>query len=69
MRAASASGPGLRGITSSCSIMMGMDKNPTMKRDIRMARDCYDDCIAFLDEQLVGCSTSYEARGFSTTPR
>ena len=23
-----------------------------MKRDIQMARDCYDDCIAFLDEQL-----------------
>ncbi len=23
-----------------------------MKRDILMARDCYDDCIAFLDEQL-----------------
>ena len=23
-----------------------------MKRDILMARDCYDDCIAFLDDQL-----------------
>ena len=28
-----------------------------------MARDCYDDCIAFLDEQLGGCSTSCNAGG------
>jgi len=31
---------------------MAVDKNPTIKRDIEMARDCYDDCIAFLDERL-----------------
>jgi arylsulfatase A-like enzyme len=31
---------------------MAMDNNPTMKRDIQMARDCYDDCIAFLDDEL-----------------
>ena len=28
------------------------DKNKMPARDIKMARDCYDDCIAFLDEQL-----------------
>jgi len=26
--------------------------DPTVKRDVQMARDCYDDCIAFLDDQL-----------------
>ena len=31
---------------------MQMDKKRLMKRDVEMARDCYDDCIAFLDEQL-----------------
>jgi arylsulfatase A-like enzyme len=31
---------------------MDIQKKSTMKRDIQMARDCYDDCIAFLDEQL-----------------
>jgi arylsulfatase A-like enzyme len=31
---------------------MGMDKASAPKRDLQMARDCYDDCIAFLDEQL-----------------
>ncbi len=31
---------------------MAMDKSSITKRDIQMARDCYDDCIAFLDEQL-----------------
>ena len=31
---------------------IGMNKNQRRKRDIRMAWDCYDDCIAFLDEQL-----------------
>jgi arylsulfatase A-like enzyme len=31
---------------------MDLENNPTVKRDIRMAHDCYDDCIAFLDEQL-----------------
>jgi arylsulfatase A-like enzyme len=30
----------------------GMDKKAMTKRDVQMARDCYDDCIAFLDEQL-----------------
>ena len=28
------------------------DKSKMTPRDILMARDCYDDCIAFLDEQL-----------------
>jgi len=31
---------------------MAMENNPTLKRDTQMALDCYDDCIAFLDEQL-----------------
>jgi arylsulfatase A-like enzyme len=28
------------------------NKNEVTKRDVRMARDCYQDCIAFLDERL-----------------
>jgi arylsulfatase A-like enzyme len=31
---------------------VGLIKNFVPKRDLAMARDCYDDCIAFLDEQL-----------------
>jgi arylsulfatase A-like enzyme len=31
---------------------VGLDKDSLSDRDIVMARDCYDDCIAFLDEQL-----------------
>jgi arylsulfatase A-like enzyme len=31
---------------------MTIDNSPTKDRDIPMARDCYDDCIAFLDDQL-----------------
>ncbi len=31
---------------------MAIDKDTMQKRDITLARDCYDDCIAFLDEQL-----------------
>jgi arylsulfatase A-like enzyme len=31
---------------------MRTDKKLVAKRDVQMARDCYDDCIAFLDEQL-----------------
>jgi arylsulfatase A-like enzyme len=30
----------------------GPGDDPVQKRDILMARDCYDDCIAFLDDQL-----------------
>jgi arylsulfatase A-like enzyme len=32
--------------------IMGIDSSSLLKRDIVLARDCYDDCIAFLDEQL-----------------
>ena len=32
-----------------------------------IARDCYDDCIAFLDEELGVCSISFRLRGFLTT--
>jgi arylsulfatase A-like enzyme len=31
---------------------MATDNIPPAQRDIQMARDCYDDCIAFLDDQL-----------------
>jgi arylsulfatase A-like enzyme len=31
---------------------MAVENNPTMKRDVQMVRDCYDDCIAFLDQEL-----------------
>jgi arylsulfatase A-like enzyme len=31
---------------------VGMDKNLITKRDVLLARDCYHDCIAFLDVQL-----------------
>jgi arylsulfatase A-like enzyme len=31
---------------------MGMESGSIRDRDILLARDCYDDCIAFLDEQL-----------------
>ena len=34
-----------------------------MKRDILMARDCYDDCIAFLDEQLGRLLDELERQG------
>src|SRR5262249_2368841 len=32
--------------------IMGMESRSMQERDILLARDCYDDCIAFLDEQL-----------------
>ena len=31
---------------------VGTDKVKARPRDIQMTRDCYDDCISFLDEQL-----------------
>ena len=31
---------------------VGLLKNSVPRRDLRMALDCYEDCIAFLDEQL-----------------
>jgi arylsulfatase A-like enzyme len=31
---------------------VGVDKTSIAPRDVQLARDCYDDCIAFLDEQL-----------------
>ena len=31
---------------------VGVVKDAARQRDLKMARDCYDDCIAFLDEQL-----------------
>jgi arylsulfatase A-like enzyme len=32
--------------------IMATDDKPIMKRNVQMARDCYDDCITFLDDQL-----------------
>ncbi|HEX3451552.1 MAG TPA: sulfatase, partial [Isosphaeraceae bacterium] len=40
---------------------------PTTKRDILMARDCYDDCIAFLDEQLGRLLDELKRRGLLDT--
>jgi arylsulfatase A-like enzyme len=31
---------------------MGAANNPSINRDAQMANDCYDDCIAFLDDEL-----------------
>src|SRR5262249_19120194 len=42
---------------------VGMDKNSMPKRDIALARDCYDDCIAFLDEQLGRLLGTLERQG------
>ena len=37
---------------------------PVSQRDVLMARDCYDDCIAFLDEQLGRLLSELERQGF-----
>jgi arylsulfatase A-like enzyme len=42
---------------------IGLPKQPRMTRDILMARDCYDDCIAYLDEQLDRLLTELRGRG------
>ena len=42
---------------------MAMDKTSATKRDLQMARDCYDDCIAYLDEQLGRLLENLRARG------
>jgi arylsulfatase A-like enzyme len=34
-----------------------------MPREVQLARDCYDDCIAYLDEQLGRLFAALEARG------
>jgi arylsulfatase A-like enzyme len=40
-----------------------MDKSSIPTRDFNMVRDCYDDCIAFLDEQLDRLLNELERRG------
>jgi arylsulfatase A-like enzyme len=40
-----------------------MDKNRITKRDVWLARDCYHDCIAFLDEQLGRLLDELQGRG------
>jgi arylsulfatase A-like enzyme len=42
---------------------VGLDKSSMPKRDITLARDCYDDCIAFLDEQLGRLQGALERQG------
>ena len=39
------------------------DKHDVARRDIVMARDCYDDCIAFLDDQLGRLLDELERQG------
>src|SRR5262249_29468904 len=42
---------------------MRMDKTSAKRNDLPMARDCYDDCIAFLDEQLGRLLGELQRRG------
>jgi arylsulfatase A-like enzyme len=42
---------------------VGTTKDFQRKRDLRMAVDCYDDCIAFLDEQFGHLLDELRARG------
>jgi arylsulfatase A-like enzyme len=42
---------------------MAMDKTSAKTRDLQMARDCYDDCIAYLDEQLGRLLENLRVRG------
>ena len=53
MRGGSGSGPTRRDydfLLGNCGARRGLIRR--LKRDIQLAHDCYDDCIAFLDEQL-----------------
>jgi arylsulfatase A-like enzyme len=42
---------------------VGLEKDKIPFRDIVMARDCYDDCVAYLDEQLGRLLGELERRG------
>jgi arylsulfatase A-like enzyme len=42
---------------------VGLHKDPKRSRDVLMARDCYDDCIAYLDEQLGQLLETLRGRG------
>jgi arylsulfatase A-like enzyme len=42
---------------------VGLQKDPKRARDVLMARDCYDDCIAYLDEQLGRLLDELRGRG------
>jgi arylsulfatase A-like enzyme len=42
---------------------VGLDKNRIADRYLMMARDCYDDCIACLDEQLGSLLEALQAQG------
>src|SRR5262249_48316498 len=46
---------------------IGMDKGRLAPRDVLMARACYDDCIAYLDEQLGRLLGQLQARGLLET--
>jgi arylsulfatase A-like enzyme len=43
--------------------LVGLDKKQSAHRDLIMARDCYDDCIASLDDQLGRLLGSLEREG------
>jgi arylsulfatase A-like enzyme len=42
---------------------VGVVKDPNQLRDIVMARDCYDDCIAYLDQELGRLLAELKRRG------
>ena len=42
---------------------VGLPKSAARPRDLMMARDCYDDCVAFLDEQLGLLMQTLKQRG------
>ena len=42
---------------------VGANKRTTPRRDLLMARDCYDDCIFFLDERLNELLSTLSGRG------
>ena len=46
---------------------VGLLHGTQRERDLRMAVDCYDDCIAYLDEQLGQLLENSGPRGFSKT--
>ena len=52
-----------RRITSSWWITSARRRSAVSRRSIIMARDCYDDCIAYLDDQLGRLLDELEAPG------
>ncbi len=42
---------------------VGMPKDPSQRNEIIMVRDCYDDCIAFLDQRLQSLLDALQGQG------